>query len=115
MAKEGRLSLIYDARVDDGRVLPIGEEIELTSVSRKGRGEVQYFLCPGAGCGRRVAELYKSSGHYRCRRCSKLAYSSQYEGWLDRNLRRRSKIEMKLGLEPGEWAECLERPMKKDS
>jgi hypothetical protein len=35
-----------------------------------------WFLCPGKGCGRRVAILY-SGKIFVCRRCKQLAYPSQ--------------------------------------
>jgi hypothetical protein len=39
-------------------------------------GRRRWFQCPG--CGRRVAILYLTGTHFRCRMCGRLAYESQY-------------------------------------
>jgi hypothetical protein len=53
-------------------------------------GERTWFLCPGRGCGRRVAILYMGR-LLLCRKCRSLAYQSQRETPLDRSLRRAQK------------------------
>ncbi len=40
-------------------------------------GSRPWFLCPGAGCGRRVAILYGPTSPPLCRLCLGLAYASQ--------------------------------------
>lgn len=60
-------------------------------------GERTWFLCPGRGCGRRVAKLYCAGRYYVCRHCGHLAYSSQREDVGDRALSRAQAIRKKLG------------------
>src|SRR3712207_2963768 len=43
-------------------------------------GERPWFLCPGAGCSRRVAVLYGPGNYFLCRQCYDLSYESQREG-----------------------------------
>jgi hypothetical protein len=45
-------------------------------------GERPWFLCPGRGCGRRVAKLYMAPGvakYYLCRHCHDLTYKSRQQ------------------------------------
>lgn len=63
-------------------------------------GSRAWFLCPAAGCGRRVAILY-GGGIFACRHCHRLAYPSQREVSHDRASRRANKIRERLGWEPG--------------
>ena len=60
-------------------------------------GERPWFLCPGAGCGRKVAVLYGPGKYFLCRYCYDLRYESQREDKKDRALRRAQKISMRLG------------------
>jgi hypothetical protein len=53
-------------------------------------GTRPWFVCPGQGCGRRVAILY-SGRLLLCRKCRSLAYLSQRETPLDRSLSRVQK------------------------
>jgi hypothetical protein len=56
-----------------------------------------WFVCPGEGCGRRVAILYgPGSGQLLCRHCCNLAYASQSEGQIDRAKRRAEKAHSRL-------------------
>lgn len=110
LAKEGQLTLMYDAICDDGIKRPVGEEFNVVSVPRNFGGSVPYLVCPGNGCGRRVSKLYRNSGRFRCRKCSKLVYDCQYESWVDRALRRRDKITRKLGIDQNASPEVAERP-----
>src|SRR5262249_34258611 len=59
-------------------------------------GERAWFLCPGQGCGRRVAVLW-GGATFACRHCYNLAYESQNETAHDRALRKHQAIRMKLG------------------
>lgn len=63
-------------------------------------GQRAWFLCPAAGCGRRVAILY-GGGIFACRHCYRLAYPSQRSTADDRALRRADRIRARLGWEPG--------------
>ena len=63
-------------------------------------GQRAWFICPAAGCGRRVAILYGGS-IFACRHCHGLVYRSQRESVGDRAARRAEKIRARLGWEPG--------------
>src|SRR5215467_7828913 len=54
----------------------VREEIALVPPTSLGGGQRRWFFCDG--CGRQVAILYLTEAHFRCRRCSRLAYASQY-------------------------------------
>jgi hypothetical protein len=60
-------------------------------------GERPWFVCPGAGCGRRVAVLYGPGRYFLCRHCYGLSYQSQREDKMHRALRRAQKIRQRLG------------------
>ena len=59
-------------------------------------GERPWFVCPGEGCGRRVAVLY-GRRLFLCRRCHGLAYESTRQSPGDRALRRAQRIRGRLG------------------
>lgn len=63
-------------------------------------GSRAWFICPVAGCGRRVAILY-GGGIFACRHCHKLAYPSSREDAGDRAARRAERLRAKLGWQPG--------------
>jgi hypothetical protein len=71
--------------------------IQLTRTPCRFGGERTWFLCPGRGCGRRVAKLYCAGRYYVCRHCGDLAYSSQREDAGDRALSRAQAIRKRLG------------------
>ena len=54
-------------------------------------------LCPGAGCGRRVALLYGPRKYFLCRHCYDLVYESQRENRMNRALCRAQTIRERLG------------------
>ena len=60
-------------------------------------GKRPWFLCPGAGCGRRVAVLYGPGRYFLCRHCCDLVYQSQRDNEMYRALRRAQKIRERLG------------------
>src|SRR5919107_1670006 len=60
-------------------------------------GERPWFVCPGAGCGRRVAVLYGPGRYFLCRHCYDLVYESQRENEMHRALRRAQTIRERLG------------------
>ena len=63
-------------------------------------GRRGWWLCPAAGCGRRVAVLYGGKV-YACRHCHKLAYQTQREQAHDRAGSRADTIRKRLGWEAG--------------
>lgn len=65
-------------------------------------GRRAWFICPAAGCGRRVALLYLgSAGIFACRHCYRLAYPVERETADDRAARRANRIRQRLGWEMG--------------
>lgn len=63
-------------------------------------GTRPWFICPAAGCHRRVAVLFAGS-IYACRHCHKVAYTSTREDAGDRAARRADRIRRRLGWKPG--------------
>jgi hypothetical protein len=59
-------------------------------------GERPWFVCPGAGCGRRAAILYGPGRYFLCRHCYDLVYESQRENGMSRALRRAQGIRKRL-------------------
>lgn len=57
-------------------------------------GERRWLLCPG--CGRRCRLLY-GGARFRCRRCQRLVYESQYEAPWERSLTQAQAVRQKLG------------------
>jgi hypothetical protein len=60
-------------------------------------GERPWFLCPGAGCGQRVAVLYGPGRYFLCRHCYDLSYQSQRDTKMYRALHRAQDIRRRLG------------------
>ena len=60
-------------------------------------GERPWFVCPGAGCGRRVAVLYGPGRYFLCRHCYDLTYQSQRENGMYRALHKAQAIRERLG------------------
>jgi hypothetical protein len=65
-------------------------------------GRRAWFICPAAGCGRRVALLYLGgAGIFACRHCYRLAYPVERETADDRAARRADRIRERLGWHVG--------------
>jgi hypothetical protein len=60
-------------------------------------GERPWFICPGAGCGRRVAILYGPGKYFLCRHCYDLVYESQRDNAMYRALHKAQAIRERLG------------------
>jgi hypothetical protein len=60
-------------------------------------GERPWFICPEAGCGRRVAILYGPGRYFPCRHCYDLTYRSRRDNKMYRTLHRAQKIRGQLG------------------
>jgi hypothetical protein len=63
-------------------------------------GTRPWWLCPAAGCGRRVALLF-GGAFFACRHCHRLAYASTRESEQDRAMRRADTLRKRLGWEHG--------------
>ena len=60
-------------------------------------GERPWFICPQAGCGRKVAVLYGPRKYFLCRHCYDLSYQSQRDNKMYRALHRAQDIRRRLG------------------
>jgi hypothetical protein len=69
-----------------------------------------WFVCPGAGCGRRVAVLYGPGRYFLCRHCCDLVYESQRENGVYRALHRAQSIRERLGGSASMMAPFPEKP-----
>jgi len=72
-------------------------EVPLSWTSCNYGGKHPWFICPGKGCGRRVAKLYLAGKYFSCRHCHDLVYSSQREPKEFRLLNKAKKICRRLG------------------
>jgi hypothetical protein len=59
------------------RIVELIANLRLTWTPCNYGGSRPWFLCPGEGCGRRVAIVYGPSSPPRCRLCRGLSYASQ--------------------------------------
>lgn len=91
-----RVILSYQRTPYDGESQDVQCRITLTNTPCHYGGARVWFLCPR--CAHRCARVYHSArdGRYACRRCLKLAYSSESESLIGRAWRRQHKIEAKL-------------------
>lgn len=95
-----RVILNYRTRRIGGDWQPMEYPIYLEWTDCNLGGRRAWFLCPAAGCGRRVAILY-GGALFACRHCHKLNYECQRETDYDRAARRADRIREKLGWEAG--------------
>lgn len=84
--------------------------VRIAQTSCRYGGTRSWFICPAAGCGRRVAILYMGGRHFACRHCYRLAYESQREVDYDRKLRKAQKIRRKLGGSESTFDPFPEKP-----
>ena len=75
----------------------VREPVPLTWTACNFGGERPWFVCPGAGCRRKVAVLYGPGRYFLCRHCYDLSYQSQREDKANRGLRRVQNIRERLG------------------
>jgi hypothetical protein len=75
----------------------VHQPVALTWTACNFGGERPWFICPGAGCGRREANLYGPGKYFLCRHCYDLVYESQREKGMHRALRRAQTIRERLG------------------
>ncbi len=93
-----------------GKSEDIKESVSLEWTSCNFGGERPWFLCPGTGCGRRVAILYGLGRYFLCRYCYDLSYESRREGKTHRALRRAQNIRQRLGGSANMTEPFPERP-----
>jgi hypothetical protein len=75
----------------------VQERVSLDWTACNFGGERPWFMCPGTGCGRRVAILYGPGKYFLCRHCYELVYESQRKNEMHRALRRTQTIRERLG------------------
>jgi hypothetical protein len=95
---QDRLVLAYRHRSNPGGEWEdVKEPVPLTWTACNFGGERPWFVCPGSGCGRRVAVLYGPGRYFLCRHCYDLVYESQRENEMHRALCRAQAIRERLG------------------
>ncbi len=92
--------LIYAASSRGEPARDVRERVPLAWTPCHYGGRRPWFVCPGLGCGRRVALLYGAGVYFFCRHCYQLEYRSQREHECDRHRRRAQAIRRRLGGEP---------------
>lgn len=110
--EERQVVLAYRCEWDDGSQVHLEYPVILDWTPCPFGGGRYWFRCPMEGCGRRVAILHWGSSRFACRRCQGLAYSSQREDAIDRNLRRARKIKLKLGGHVDSMGSCPKKPKR---
>jgi hypothetical protein len=97
-----RLIFSYLQRGFDGEREPMAYPVDLDRTPCTYGGRRAWFLCPGKGCGRRVAKLYFSgAGICACRHCYQLVYECQREAEDYRAIRQADGIRDRLGWQAG--------------
>jgi hypothetical protein len=90
--------LLYRYRIGPGNEWEdVHEPVSLEWTACNFGGERPLFICPGAGCGRRVAVLYGPGRYFLCRYCYDLVYASQRDNAMDRALHKAQAIRKRLG------------------
>jgi hypothetical protein len=74
----------------------VREPVELAWTACNFGGQRPWFICPGVGCGRRVAILYGSGRYFLCRHCYDLVYESQRDNAMYRALHKAQSIRERL-------------------
>jgi hypothetical protein len=109
--KPERVILSYRHRSGlGGEWVDIQEPVRLTWTACNFGGERPWFICPGAGCGRRVAVLYGPGRYFLCRHCYDLVYDSQLENAMYRALHKAQSIRERLGGSANMTKPFPERP-----
>ncbi len=95
-----QLTLVYRHQVRGQSSESITCPVSLSWSNCHFGGRRPWFHCPVRKCNRRVSKLYGGK-IFACRHCQRLAYKSQRESSLDRNLRKANKLRDKLDWMPG--------------
>ena len=96
--ESGGLRLTYKTRSHGGEWRDVDDLVPLVDTPTNFGGQRQWFRC--LSCGNRCRILYGGS-QFRCRRCHRLKYESQYEPPFARALSQAFKIRGRLGGEGG--------------
>ena len=105
--------LAYRHSRSDGSLTQVEYPITLDWTPCPFGSQRPWFRCPTEGCGKRVAILHLDcNAQFTCRHCQGLAYSSQRENAIDRNLRRARKIARKLSSREGSINSSSDKPKR---
>jgi hypothetical protein len=111
VASDALVHLVYSVRSADGAQVEMDYNVPVVRTSCNFGGKRPWFVCPGWGCGLRVAKLYLPlpvrRKRFLSRRCHGLAYASQSEDCSQSAYRKARKIAERLG---GGWGGGLEPP-----
>ena len=108
-----RVVLAYRHSQSDGALTRVEYPITLDWTPCPFGSQRPWFRCPAEGCGKRVAILHLDcNAQFTCRHCQGLAYSSQRENAIDRNLRRARKIARKLSSREGSINSSSDKPKR---
>lgn len=108
-ADRGQITLEYRHRSNREEWVNEKYPVRIESTRCHLGGSRPWFICPVAGCGRRVAILY-GGGIFACRHCHRLAYASSREDAGDRAARKAGRIRKQLGWRRGILNEPGEKP-----
>lgn len=93
VVSESNILLHYQYTPHDGETKKIREHVKFDLSDQNFGGQRRWFLCPS--CHSRCRILYGGL-HFRCRKCQKLTYESQYEpfpvGCMNRALEARVRL-----------------------
>ena len=95
-----RVMLDYRTRDRGGEWQAMNYPVRLSWTPCTYGGQRAWWLCPAAGCGRRVAVLYGGKV-YACRHCHQLAYRTQREQPHDRAGSKADKLRDRLQWDAG--------------
>ena len=111
--EEQQVVLAYRHSQSDGSLTQVEYPITLDWTPCPFGSQRPWFRCPTEGCGKRVAILHLDcNAQFTCRHCQGLAYSSQRENAIDRNLRRARKIARKLSSREGSINSSSDKPKR---
>jgi hypothetical protein len=98
VVSDGRVTFFYrHRRSSGGEWEDVKETVRLDWTACNFGGERPWFICPGAGCGRRIALLYGPGRYFLCRHCYDLVYQSQRDNAMYRALPKAQSIRKRLG------------------
>ncbi len=98
-AQDGSVTLGYNYTPHGRPAEVISQTVWLETTPCAFGGIRSWFTCPT--CSKRVAVIYGAGRLFACRRCKRLAYSSQGEAADDRAARRANRIRKLLGWQVG--------------
>lgn len=90
-----RVLLTYRISVNDGGWQNHRDHISMSQTACRFGGMRHWFQCPT--CGRRCEVLYLRFGRFACRKCNRVAYTSQSGGELDRLTNKMHKLRARIG------------------